>query len=232
MSKMHLRGDGPCCDCGTLDNIVWFTDNVLWNAVTGEQIVAEQPRAGILCIPCFVKRADAAGLRPTGWRLFAEWPWRIDRPSLDMELLVQALEEDFMDSEERNERFEAAERHAEHAARAVEHRHKSTPRPPRRRDRPMSTDEAAERLAGWLKLVFGSDVEHAAHPDPMSEQDWVALAQTGLKIAHERSAGTAPLDVERLADDVRYGYATSDYARGFNDGIDAFLACLTEGTDR
>ncbi len=72
----HLRGDGPCGDCGTLDNIVWFTENVLWNAVTGEQIVAEQPRAGILCIPCFVKRADAAGLQPTGWRFLAEWPWR------------------------------------------------------------------------------------------------------------------------------------------------------------
>ncbi len=52
---------------------------------------------------------------------------RIDRPSLDMELLVQALEEDFMDPEERNERFEAGERHAEHAARAVEHDTKVRP---------------------------------------------------------------------------------------------------------
>ncbi len=72
----HLRGDGPCDDCGTLDNIVWFTENVLWNAVTRESVVGEEPRTGILCIPCFVKRADAEGLRPAGWRLLAEWPWR------------------------------------------------------------------------------------------------------------------------------------------------------------
>lgn len=73
----RLRGDGPCDDCGTLDNIHWFTENVLWNAVTGEQVVHEQPHTGILCIPCFIKRADAAGLHPTGWRLLAEWPWRL-----------------------------------------------------------------------------------------------------------------------------------------------------------
>jgi hypothetical protein len=72
----HLRGDGPCDDCGTLDNIGWFTDNVLWNEVTGEHVIHEQPRSGILCIPCFVKRTDAVGLHPTGWRLIAEWPWR------------------------------------------------------------------------------------------------------------------------------------------------------------
>lgn len=72
----HLRGDGPCVDCGTLDNIVWFTENVVWNAVTGEEVYAEDKRTAILCIPCFVIRADAKGLRPTGWRLLVEWPWR------------------------------------------------------------------------------------------------------------------------------------------------------------
>jgi hypothetical protein len=72
----HLRGDGPCADCGTFDNIVWFTDNVVWNHVTRESIVAEEKPGSILCVPCFVKRADAVGLRPTGWRLLPEWPWR------------------------------------------------------------------------------------------------------------------------------------------------------------
>jgi hypothetical protein len=75
----HLRGDGPCADCGTLDNIVWFTENVLWNAVTRESVVAGEAREAILCIPCFVKRADAEGLRPIGWRLLAEWPWRLTK---------------------------------------------------------------------------------------------------------------------------------------------------------
>lgn len=73
----RLRGDGPCEDCGTLDNIVWFTDNVFWNAVTGANVVHEEPQDNpILCIPCFVTRADRKGLWPTGWRLLPDWPWR------------------------------------------------------------------------------------------------------------------------------------------------------------
>ena len=34
--------------------------------------------------------------------------------------------------------------------------------------------------------------------------------------------------LERLADDVRWGFVKSEYARGFNDGIDAFIARLME----
>jgi hypothetical protein len=65
-----LRGDGPCDDCGTPDNIVWFTESVLWN-----DVIKDQGDDKILCIPCFVKRVDAAGYYPTGWRLTAEWHW-------------------------------------------------------------------------------------------------------------------------------------------------------------
>lgn len=68
-----LRGDGPCGDCGTADNIIWFTDNTLWNEVMrphGE--VADEP---FLCPTCFVARVDAAGLAPTGWRLIPDWHW-------------------------------------------------------------------------------------------------------------------------------------------------------------
>jgi hypothetical protein len=68
-----LRGDGPCRDCDTPDNIVWFTDNVLWNEVVRRP---NDGQCGILCIPCFIVRVDAAGLVPTGWRLTPEWPWR------------------------------------------------------------------------------------------------------------------------------------------------------------
>lgn len=68
----ELRGDGPCMDCGTLDNIVWYTDSIFWNHVVGGDGF-EAP--GLLCIPCFVKRADAAGYHPTGWRLSPDWHW-------------------------------------------------------------------------------------------------------------------------------------------------------------
>lgn len=76
----HLRGDGPCQDCGSL-NIVWFTDNVVWNAVMEAEkhvFASDRPETGILCPFCFVKRAEDAGLQPTGWRITPEWPWRTD----------------------------------------------------------------------------------------------------------------------------------------------------------
>jgi hypothetical protein len=66
----HLRGDGPCADCGTLDNIVWFTESVFWNDV----VRAHGPDK-ILCIPCFVLCTDAVGYFPTGWQLLPDWHW-------------------------------------------------------------------------------------------------------------------------------------------------------------
>lgn len=68
-----LRGDGPCADCGTGDNIVWFTENTFWNAVMEATNPPEHGNGGVLCIPCFVKRTDAAGYWPTGWRLIPEF---------------------------------------------------------------------------------------------------------------------------------------------------------------
>jgi hypothetical protein len=65
-----LRGDGPCADCGTLDNIVWFTESVFWN-----DVVLRDGADAILCIPCFVKRVDATGYYPTGWRLVPDFHW-------------------------------------------------------------------------------------------------------------------------------------------------------------
>lgn len=74
-----LRGDGPCSDCGTADNIVWFTESVFWNAVCRADPEAMEP---ILCIRCFVRRTEEQGFRPTGWRLLPEWPWReVDKRS-------------------------------------------------------------------------------------------------------------------------------------------------------
>lgn len=66
------KGDGPCMDCGG-DNIVWFTDNVIWNHVM-EPGSLDDP-GGLLCVPCFVRRAERV-LAPTAWKLTPEWPWR------------------------------------------------------------------------------------------------------------------------------------------------------------
>lgn len=63
-----LRGDGPCQDCGTPDNIRWWTDSSLWNRVMGGPDARDDP-GGIVCIPCFATRAAAAGLPITAWRL-------------------------------------------------------------------------------------------------------------------------------------------------------------------
>lgn len=70
----QLVGDGPCRDCGTEDNIRWFTESVFWNQVIGGPGTMGDP-GGILCIPCFVKRTDAAGYWPRAWLLLPEWHW-------------------------------------------------------------------------------------------------------------------------------------------------------------
>lgn len=63
-----LRGDGPCDDCGTVDNIVWYAPHPLWNFVMGGYEQRDDP-GGILCIPCFVTRADARGVSAKSWML-------------------------------------------------------------------------------------------------------------------------------------------------------------------
>lgn len=66
-----LRGDGPCWDCGTPDNIRWWTDSALWNRVMGGPDARDDP-GGIVCVSCFVARVAAAGLAVPAWRLMPE----------------------------------------------------------------------------------------------------------------------------------------------------------------
>lgn len=68
----YLRGDGPCGDCGSFDNVVWFTEDVLWNDVVRRREPNGDP---LMCVQCFVARVHAAGYAPTGWRLLPEWHW-------------------------------------------------------------------------------------------------------------------------------------------------------------
>ena len=70
---VDLRGDGPCGDCGAANNIIWFTDDVLWNEIMRPD--GETDDEPFLCVPCFVRRVHEAGLAPTGWRLTPEWHW-------------------------------------------------------------------------------------------------------------------------------------------------------------
>lgn len=72
----RLQGDGPCSNCGTRENIVWFTDNVFWNEVIRRRSSVWRNYEPILCINCFVNEVDQVGLEPTGWRLVPEFPWR------------------------------------------------------------------------------------------------------------------------------------------------------------
>lgn len=55
--------EDACDQCGR-PNIVWFTDNPLWNAA----IPAEQ-RHLILCPVCFVRRFERAGAGKVAWEL-------------------------------------------------------------------------------------------------------------------------------------------------------------------
>jgi hypothetical protein len=63
----HLIGDGPCQDCGD-DNVIWFTESPLWNLVMGGPEATDDP-GGIVCVPDFVRRADAAGVHSAAWKL-------------------------------------------------------------------------------------------------------------------------------------------------------------------
>lgn len=88
-----IAGDGPCGDCGTSENVVWFTDNVFWNAIVRSQPDYVEP---ILCIPCFVRRTEALGYRPTGWRVHPEFHWQNvrDRPGVDDRLPVYVRDQE------------------------------------------------------------------------------------------------------------------------------------------
>lgn len=78
-----LHGDGPCESCGG-GNIVWFTESVFWNEVmrlwAGLQ-PGQTPPSPILCLACFIARAESVGMQPTGWRVLPEWPWRTTAPA-------------------------------------------------------------------------------------------------------------------------------------------------------
>lgn len=80
----EMLGDSPCSYCGG-DVFRWFTDNVYWNPVMRDSLVANERNDkkgdGFCCVSCFVKRAHAAGMRPSAYRLIPEWPWREATPT-------------------------------------------------------------------------------------------------------------------------------------------------------
>lgn len=72
----ELRGDGPCRNCGTVDNIIWRTDDAFWNEVIGGAGCRDD-LGGLYCIPCLARIVFVfeAGYHPNGWRITPEWPW-------------------------------------------------------------------------------------------------------------------------------------------------------------
>jgi len=58
-------GGIPCQDCAG-HNPVWFAPSPDWNFVIGGPDAKGDP-GGMLCPNCYIRRAEAAGLRPTAW---------------------------------------------------------------------------------------------------------------------------------------------------------------------
>lgn len=56
------ESDGPCGDCGRSVE-VWFCDNELWNSVSA---------SGLLCIRCFLKKAEAKAWNKSAWKLLPD----------------------------------------------------------------------------------------------------------------------------------------------------------------
>lgn len=73
-----LKGDIPCADCGTEENIIWSIENVFWNAVMNDDIVGNEKSnthgSKILCVKCFVIRANKK-YDVSGWKLVPDWKW-------------------------------------------------------------------------------------------------------------------------------------------------------------
>ena len=62
--------EAVCQECHR-PNPVWFAPNRLWNFVMGGEAATDDP-GGFLCPCCFIQKAEAQGIRPTGWMLRQE----------------------------------------------------------------------------------------------------------------------------------------------------------------
>lgn len=70
-----MAPESVCMDCGGL-NPVWFAPNDVWNLVIGGPEAKDDP-GGFYCPVCFIRRAEAAGIKPTAWELKPEGcDWR------------------------------------------------------------------------------------------------------------------------------------------------------------
>ena len=65
LGKEVVRDEGICDDCHRDYTTPWFTANELWNRVIGD-------RSMVLCVSCFMARAEKAEVNATGWELVPE----------------------------------------------------------------------------------------------------------------------------------------------------------------
>ena len=68
-AKARVLDEGTCEKCGR-ENIIWFTENPLWNSCATD---ADGKEWHFLCSMCFVRIAEAKGLvKVKVWRLVPE----------------------------------------------------------------------------------------------------------------------------------------------------------------
>ena len=82
-------------------------------------------------------------------------------------------------------------------------------------------------LQEMVAILLNRLDEVIAERDAIADDEQAAVVEWARIEAEARAtARKEVLDVERVADDVRWGYSKSEYSRGFNDGIDALIARL------
>lgn len=67
-----VAAGATCEDCGG-PTFSWTAPDELWNAVQGGPIAADDP-GGMLCPNCFIRKAEASGIAPPAWTLYASLP--------------------------------------------------------------------------------------------------------------------------------------------------------------
>jgi hypothetical protein len=152
-------------------------------------------------------------------------------PTLDVDVLFTVLWTTDAYHEFANSKGEPEARFRSWAIRLAREYAVSPRRPTTMSDRPPDPQTALREASAMDRLQEAIEGERRYwHEVPVRPDDLsVALEYIATSFALRASVTPPTLDVAEAADDVRYadGSGTSDYWRGFNDGIDKLAARLT-----